>query len=715
MDHEAELLKTFANRVAQFSASPKETQAVRNLQISGIFAERQRSDGGRIEGATANLLNVGIWKRENESDDAVFVRRSDLQGEWFFWASRERIEPKNCKWRVALLGESVARGFLYDPEFTPALALESMLRAHLGATEIDVVDLAKSNLTIEQLETTVEQCLALSPDVVVILAGNNWRPHLTEGDIPYVDSLLREGGVPAMKSFLDARAEQAVRQLTGRVNELLNSRNVKVIWVVPEFNLDAWTDPVSDAPLLTGDGNERWCDLKRRASQAMLAGDLSSAESLAKELFALDGGTNAVPLRMLAEICRSRRDLQGARRYLELCRDAEGWDPSFSYSPRVSSTIQSALRDAATSPKSLVVDLPDVFGAHAVDELPGRQLFADYCHLTAFGINVAMAAVASKVLVSLTGQVMAAQSIQNASAPVPSQVEGKACFLAAVHNAHFYQSFDLVSYWCDRALQLWPECAKIMVRLIDFQTRRVPLMACKSLIELFAVDELDTLRYLLRGGKKRLDLLLSDALVKSLAAIGVDIENDVKRLRADEHSLRTGPKDLTDFYYSSTMLSDPSFGWTSRSFSDNRASHCMYASAFLETSKFIFFGEKGRPVGVKLAYRIQNDLKPEGRVKISANGHALAQAPVGSSWRTFETTIAGDKIVDGLNEIEIKWPADKVNSEVALGNAADSLLARRLPRFYKTHGEIHALVVYDARERLTDSRLNYSTSSATQK
>jgi hypothetical protein len=140
----------------------------------------------------------------------------------------------------------------------------------------------------------------------------------------------------------------------------------------------------------------------------------------------------------------------------------------------------------------------------------------------------------------------------------------------------------------------------------------------------------------------------------------------------------------------------------------------MYASAFLETSKFIFFGEKGRPVGVKLAHRIQNDLKPEGRIEISANGHAIAQAPVGSSWRTFETTIAGDKIVDGLNEIEITWPVDQVDSEVALGAAADSLLARRLPRFYKTHGEIHALMVYDACDRLTDSRLNYSTRSATQ-
>jgi len=71
-----------------------------------------------------------------------------------------------------------------------------------------------------------------------------------------------------------------------------------------------------------------------------------------------------------------------------------------------------------------------------------------------------------------------------------------------------------------RALQFWPECAEIMLRVVDFQTRRVRIMACKSAIELFELDKLDTLRYLLRGGEQRLDLVLSEAVVKSVSAIG---------------------------------------------------------------------------------------------------------------------------------------------------------------------------------------------------
>ena len=153
-------------------------------------------------------MQLGIWKRESGAKAAPFVRSPDRRDEWFYWADKERIEPKRCKWRVALLGESVARGYLYDPHFNAASALEGMLRSQLGAGKIDIVDLAKSNQTLQELKGLVGQCLALRPDVIVIFAGNNWRPHLTDLDIPYVDSVLRKDGVPGMKSVLDDQADQ---------------------------------------------------------------------------------------------------------------------------------------------------------------------------------------------------------------------------------------------------------------------------------------------------------------------------------------------------------------------------------------------------------------------------------------------------------------------------------------------------------------------------
>jgi hypothetical protein len=408
----------------------------------------------------------------------------------------------------------------------------------------------------------------------------------------------------------------------------------------------------------------------------------------------LDGGTNAVPLRILAEICRANGDSQGTRRYLELCRDAGGWDPSYPYSPRVSSAIQGALRDVASAPRNFVIDLPDIFSRHLNTAPSNRRIFLDYCHLTAEGITVAMAAIASKVLDVIADRVVPAQDLQRKSISPSAKVEGKACFLAAVHNAHYYQGYDLVRYWCARALQFWPDCADIMTRFVDFQTRRVPTMACKSAIELFERGELDLLRYLTPA--RRLDMVLSDAIIECVDAIGFPGAKDVSDLRIREHSIRTGPKELTDFYYSSTMAGPTERAWTSRSFPNNRGSHGIYASAFWEKSKFVFFSEKRRPAGLKLTYRVPTLSISDGTVEIDVNGHPVAHVPVGRTWQTLEFSILSDYVVDGTNEIVITWPKNEDGSEGALARAADTLIARRLPYFYEVFGEIHSLLVFDA-------------------
>ena len=228
MDYDYGILRGFATRVAQFSASPGETQAVRNLLLTGILNTQPYAGYFSIEVGGADTSQVGIWKRKSGDKEAPRVRLPDRRDEWFYWADKERIEPKRCKWRVALLGESVARGYLYDPHFNPASALEEMLKSQLAAGKIDIVDLAKSNQTLQELKVIVGQCLALRPDIIVIFAGNNWRPYLTDSDIHYVDSVLRKEGVPGMKSILHERAVQAVRQLTGEVSCLLEHDPVRL-------------------------------------------------------------------------------------------------------------------------------------------------------------------------------------------------------------------------------------------------------------------------------------------------------------------------------------------------------------------------------------------------------------------------------------------------------------------------------------------------------
>lgn len=692
-EHDPLRLKHFANRVAELSMSGDAAQAVRLLHLTGVMKEQAPVEISRIEVGSESTLQIGIWRRSGTDKDAPFARIQG--GDAFDWANREMIAPKCSKWRVLLVGESVARGFLYDPDFTPASALEEILRSNLGTADVEVIDLAKSSMAMQPLEELIGQSLALLPDAIVIFAGNNWHLHLKDSDIPVAASLLRAEGAPGVKSFIDATTGHAVKRLVRHVNALVDGRNISLIWVIPEFNLDDWHDPVANAPLLPGCRNRQWRNLDERARAALAQGDLIQAARLAQEMVDLDGGTNAVALRILAECRRANGDVEGARHYLEMCRDAEGWDPSFAYSPRTSATIQSALRESGSLPNNKIVDLPSIFRAHLNGDLPNRRLFLDYCHLTAEGIGVAMAAVGSKVLESLTGRVVTPEKLRGKFSPPPPEVEGKACLFAGIHNAHYFQASDLTRYWCARALQYWPEGADIMTRFIDFQTRRMPMLACRSAIELHGRRELVAL---LRGGTKRLDLALIDAMTACLREYNMNVPQDISVLRKEEHAVGTGPKELTDFYYSSTMLTPSERAWTSKSFSTNRGTHCIYTSAFWRQSKFVFVAEKGRAVGLKCTYRVPEPPCAGAKVDIAVNGHLVAGVPAESTWQTLHVSILGEEIIDGLNKIVITWPDDHECSNPALNRAADALVAGRVPHLYLIYGEIHSLLAYDPLE-----------------
>jgi hypothetical protein len=683
-------LKAFANRVAEFSASSGESEAVSNVYLTGLLNDRAPSEVCRIEIGNANTLQVGIWRKDRASVTASFVRRTDADR--FEWANRDVIEPKRCKWRVAFIGESVARGYLYDPEFNPAAVLQHILHAKLRPENVDVVDLAKSSLSMQPLKDLIGQSLALMPDVIVIFAGNNWHQRLTEADIPYLDNLIRNDGVRGLKSLIDAKAEQSVTQLIRQANALVAGTDVRLIWVVPEFNLADWDDPEANVPLLSPEDSSLWRQLRKRADLALVQRDINSAIDAAKAMTSLDGGTSPVSARILADCYHLLGDSLAVRRAREQYRDASGWDPTFPYSPRTSAVIQNALRQAGGMPNNFVVDLPDVIGRHLDGALPGRRMFLDYCHLTAEGINVAMAGVASEVIATLTGQ--DAKQVSPGDFLFPSRdVEGKACFLAAIHNAHYYQGYAITRYWCERALEHWPQCADLMRGFLDFETRISPVMACKSGIAMFGRRELVTL---MRGGKKRLDLVLCKAMMDALGEEGSLLEVQLEKLRAEEHSIQAGPKELTEFYYSSAVLGSEDCAWTSKSFPINRGQRSLYASAFWEKSKFLFFSAKEGAVTLKICFRIPGDTLCDATIAIGVNGHLLMNTAASGNWKTVEIAVPRECLVDGLNEVFIIWPDADDRSGAMLNQIADALLARRVPHFHRVFGEIHSLRVSDS-------------------
>ena len=98
-------------------------------------------------------------------------------------------------------------------------------------------------------------------------------------------------------------------------------------------------------------------------------------------------------------------------------------------------------REGARRWNSALVNLPDVFAKCYPDELPGRRLFLDYCHLTLDGMHLAMAAAASRVLdlqPQETARIGIAQLLRSVPpVEIPPAVDAAARFFAALYCLRF--------------------------------------------------------------------------------------------------------------------------------------------------------------------------------------------------------------------------------------------------------------------------------------
>ena len=160
---------------------------------ANALAESTRSnEGHRLLGLVRSLLQVagdearivplatpdfpcriGIWEPQKCGAEYRIVRPAAPQEQASLWANVSTLEPKGRRKRVVLIGESVARGFFFDPHFNPAMVLQNTLREASGDRELDVVDLARTDLTMEPRLELAGATVELAPDAVVVLAGNN--------------------------------------------------------------------------------------------------------------------------------------------------------------------------------------------------------------------------------------------------------------------------------------------------------------------------------------------------------------------------------------------------------------------------------------------------------------------------------------------------------------------------------------------------------------
>jgi hypothetical protein len=163
-----------------------------------------------------------------------------------------------------------------------------------------------------------------------------------------------------------------------------------------------------------------------------------------------------------------------------------------------------------------------------------------------------MAAGASCVLRSLKGKEVPWHDLLDHAISPPPKIEAEASFLAAIHNAHRWQSYDLVRHYCSRALKFSPHVAELMVNYIDIQTRpSIPMSMSGSQEKMFDIGSPLMHRYLFRFNEQRLDTLLLDAIVAALLETDIDAREQLDQLRREQHSIAFSEINLLDDYYCS--------------------------------------------------------------------------------------------------------------------------------------------------------------------
>jgi hypothetical protein len=708
MEHRPpESLKTFANRLAERVYNEDGRQLSQMFRLAGLMG-----DSPDVLGATASPDDpggqsltssryapdkIGIWERKQENGKAWFVRAKDMLRDWHYWANIDSIAPKEDCIRVLLLGESVARGYLYDPQFTPAFALEKILQSQLGQERVEVIDLARSEMGFEVSDLALA-ALQLEPDAVVIFSGNNWRWTLPKQmqDAVKIDALLHQEGMAGLMRLAEKQLGELVAGTVRTLASGCQSRGIPVLWIVPEFNLTDWRDPLIGAPHLDGQKNRQWLESEREARAALENGDLVQATELADTMMGLDGGTSVVPLYILGECHRRKRDLARCRKYLEMARDSVIWDSSKSASPRAHSITQKLLREHAEACGNEIIDTPCLYAEYLQGDIPDRRIFLDYCHLTYEGIQVTMAAAASSLLRSLKKKDVPWRELI-AKAPTPSrEVEAEASFLAAVHNAHWWQSEAVVRYYCMRAVRFSWNITKLMECFIEFQTRRAPMLMSSAAEQIAALRSPLINRYLLRYNSHQLDPVLLAAIVSALREAGIDAQKKLDELRRLEHSASKRKINLLDYYYCSAGLQPQEVVWVLPKRDPYVRKQKHYRAYSLE-SRLVVVAENNSPVKLELTCRVPGSAHGQPNVTLAFNGELLGEITVGSKWETWDVVVPGECVKEGVNKISIRWPMPEFQGRDGYDGVMHDLLEGNIPAFFTVFGEIHMFTASDAR------------------
>jgi hypothetical protein len=488
-----------------------------------------------------------------------------------------------------------------------------------------------------------------------------------------------------IKTYLERVSEEQVETLLQHLEGISQKYQVPILLLIPEFNLADWKcDAI--APVLTSDhGLLQWFKLREKAELALEEGRDDEALRLAQEIVELDEGTTPVGFNLQAQAKRKSAAPAELRLLREQARDA-GIALTKLQTPRCFKTIQNALRHKGARRGITLIDLPQRFDEYLGGELPGRRIFHDYCHLTLEGMKVAMAAAAEPLSSLLFRRTLNWRSIAETGFAVPNKVKAEVHFLAAVHNANFGNSAEMVEFHLDKAIDFYPPVAEMMRLYLDFHLKGAPSPLCNSFETMARTESKALLPLLLRSSltEKIINFDLAERIVRVVEPLQPGVDAATKELIVREHKTTARRVNLLQKMYTRAPC-DPS--WDQDAYAYHRSSS--------RHSKFVFVCE--RPEEMELRITSRTNAGGNGKmIGIKVNQCCTHSFEGRDHWQTVTFTVPANVIGEGTNLLEITWPEEGWSSSGRVARIIEALEMGRIPEAGPVYGELHEVSVASA-------------------
>ncbi len=649
----SESLRPRTDRLAALLADARGTEILKELQEIA----RQLRDTTAPSRRTPPTGQVGVWRLEHGPDGAALRRVVD-HGESQFWADVSEVPLVDGTRRVVLFGESAARGWIYDPEFNPAMALERHLEK-AAPGDYQVVDVARAGIFPEELTLLADQLTLLEPDYLIMFAGNNWAGLPLEPDqalLTTLSSALRAGGYSGLRdAFVDTVMLPRIHDLLDRLRALHVNCGTRIVVVIPEFNLQGWAQPPDiEVPVLEPELLAEWYRLRGQAVRALEERRWADVAPIVGRMRLLDDGMSPVPGTLLARAAGGLGDVTAVREGLEQARDSL-IGVGVLTSPGISNQIHDMLTAFARENAFPCVDLRTVLAADGQLAPPDPGSFLDYCHLSDDAIEKTMSAVADAVLGLPPGT----------TTPGPGATKSLGAMvrlMAAAQCAYQAQPAEVVAPLLRAAIACDPEVTTLMNALLDVLESPGPvwthaglqtLAGVKSAREIFGPMLLSTIR---ADGMWTLRSCLGELLDRTPPAGPAELELLITADKMDRHRPDCAPR---------------------------RA----YRQATAERSSLAFALDRPADGVLHLTYRMPA-CPPDGVATATVNETIVGTFPSAVDWTGAQLSVPAEVTRAGVNRVHLTWPVPAADPNERHEADAATLARGGFPTVVPVFGEL---------------------------